>query len=90
MTMECELAVKEVLPATRALLAAELSDMHMTQDEIAEKLNLTQSAVSRYLKQSRGKKAAKFMKNPKVKKLIKSTAENLRKGKKFDFCSRST
>ncbi|NYZ79681.1 ArsR family transcriptional regulator, partial [Candidatus Micrarchaeota archaeon] len=83
--MECETAVRDVLPAVRSLLAEELSK-DMTQEQIADALDLTQPAVSRYLKQSRGILARELMKKKGVKELIKRTAESIRKGRKVEFC----
>ncbi len=85
--MQCETAVREILPAVRSLLAVELKALGLRQEEIAEKLELTQPAVSRYLKQARGKKAKEFLKNKRIMRMIKKTAANLKKGKEFDFCS---
>ncbi|MEM0372687.1 MAG: ArsR family transcriptional regulator [archaeon] len=84
--MQCEAAVKQILPAVRSLLAEELSK-EMTQEQIAEALNLTQPAVSRYLKQSRGVLARELLKKKGVKQLIKITAEKVKRGGRVEFCS---
>lgn len=83
--MQCETAVKETLPAVRALLAEELHGK-LTQDKIAEALETTQPAISRYLKQARGKKAQEMNKNPKIRKMIKLAAEHIINGDKMQFC----
>ncbi len=51
----CEVIVWYVIPTIRAELAKELVKMGMSQKEIAERLGITQSAVSQYIKDKRGK-----------------------------------
>ena len=49
MTLRCELFVKEMLPSIRKELSKILYDNYkMSQEEIADKLSITQSAVSQY------------------------------------------
>ncbi len=84
-TAYCEIAVKEILPSIRALLAKELSKKY-TQKQIAEVLGTTQPAISRYLKQARGKKAKELLKKPNTKRVIKAAAEKIIKGKKVNYC----
>ena len=56
MPLPCELAVRSVVPAIRALVARELSQVHqMKQEEIASLLDVTQSAISQYMRSERGK-----------------------------------
>jgi predicted transcriptional regulator len=51
----CEIAVKSVLPAIKALMAKELIEKHgLKQDEAAEILGISQSAVSKYTRKVRG------------------------------------
>jgi predicted transcriptional regulator len=51
----CEIAVKSVVPAVRALVAKELVEKHgMKQDEVAGILGISQSAVSKYTRKVRG------------------------------------
>jgi len=45
-----EIVVERFLPTARAMLSAELSDRGFTQAEIADRLGLTQAAVSKYLR----------------------------------------
>ena len=51
----CEVIVWYVIPTIRAELAKELVKMGMSQKEIAERLGITQTAVSQYIKDKRGK-----------------------------------
>lgn len=44
-----EIVVEDVLPTLRVLLAGELSERGFTQQEIADRLGVTQAAVSKYL-----------------------------------------
>ena len=54
--LPCELAVKAIIPALRAMLAKELTQTYtMKQQDIASALGLTQSAVSQYLRSVRGR-----------------------------------
>ncbi len=51
----CEIVVKSILPAIRSILVKDLMEKHeLTQMEIAERLGITQPAVSQYLKSARG------------------------------------
>ncbi len=55
MLTPCEVAVKTVSPAIRALLAKYLLDKHeLKQTQVADMLGITQSAVSKYSKNVRG------------------------------------
>lgn len=56
MIIPCEMAVKAIIPTVRAMVAKELSHSYrMRQDDIASVLGITQSAVSQYLNNIRGK-----------------------------------
>jgi predicted transcriptional regulator len=53
--MPCEVAVKSVVPAVKALMAQELVEKHgLKQDQVAEILGISQSAVSKYTCKVRG------------------------------------
>jgi predicted transcriptional regulator len=53
--MPCEVAVKSVVPAIKALIAQELVEKHgLKQDQVAEILGISQSAVSKYTRKVRG------------------------------------
>jgi len=53
--LPCEVAVKSVVPAVKALMAQELVEEHgMNQEQVAEILGISQSAVSKYFRKVRG------------------------------------
>lgn len=55
MPVPCEIAVKSVIPAVRAYVAKELTQTHkMKQNDVAELLGVTQTAVSKYIGKVRG------------------------------------
>lgn len=55
MIIPCEITVKSVVPAVKALIAKELVEKHgLKQDEVAELLGISQSAVSKYTRKVRG------------------------------------
>jgi predicted transcriptional regulator len=83
----CEVVVNEILPAVRSMLAKELKDSGMTQEQIAEALGITQASVSYYLRQARGKNVEMLEKSASLKK--KLTAERIKAKKAntaLDFC----
>lgn len=55
MIIPCEVAAKSVIPALRAMIARELMEGYgMKQELVAERLGVTQAAVSKYRHQVRG------------------------------------
>ena len=55
MQLPCEVGVKTVIPAIRALLAIKLVEQHgMNEKQTAMLLGLSQSAISRYKTKNRG------------------------------------
>src|SRR6059036_3652913 len=55
MIIPCEVAAKSVIPALRAMIARELiEDYGMKQELVAQRLGITQAAVSKYRHQVRG------------------------------------
>jgi len=56
MLMPCEIAVKSVIPAIRAYVAKELTQTHkMKQNDVANVLGITQTAISKYVRDVRGR-----------------------------------
>ena len=75
MRLPCEISVKFVLPTIRSILAYQLFHHYsLNQEEIAERLGVTQPAVSQYLKGIRGKKIQLVMKNKKIMEMIDELA----------------
>ena len=70
MLLPCEVGVQTVLPAIRALMARTILENHgMKEQQVAEVLGLSQSAISRYTTKNRGNLLA--VENvPEVKKNI--------------------
>lgn len=55
MIMPCEVAVRSVVPAIRALVAIELTYTYeLKQNDVAKLLGITQTAVSKYIHRVRG------------------------------------
>jgi predicted transcriptional regulator len=53
--LPCEVAVKSVVPAVKAMMAQQLVEQHgLKQDQVADILGISQSAVSKYSKKVRG------------------------------------
>jgi predicted transcriptional regulator len=53
--LPCEIAVKSVIPAIKAVIAKELVETYsLKQNQVAEILGISQSAVSKYTRQVRG------------------------------------
>lgn len=77
----CEVVVKEVLPAIRALLVKELVERHhLSQVEVARKLGITQPAVSQYLRTLRGAgREGALLKT--IKKHVRGLADDIARGK---------
>ena len=56
MKLPCEIAAKTVVPSIRALLAKELTETHgLKQKEAADLMGITQTAISKYTHQVRGR-----------------------------------
>ncbi len=80
MNLPCEIAVKSVVPAIRALLARELVENHnLKQTEAAELLAITQTAVSKYAHHVRGSMLP-IEKEDEVRMRIVDTAASLANG----------
>ena len=82
MNPACEIVVTKVLPVIRANLAKSLIQEHgFTQQNAAKTLNITQPAISQYLKELRGQSPA-FDSDKKLKSMVSSMASDLA-GKKL-------
>jgi len=72
----CELVVRYVLPAFRSLVARELAENHhLSQMVVAERLGITQAAVSYYLDSKRGARTTKQLESvPSIRKVAEGIA----------------
>ncbi len=77
MSMPCEVAVKSVVPAIRASLAKELIQTHnLKQNDVANLLGITQTAVSKYTRNVRGR-VIEIEEVKEVRHMITETAKTL-------------
>jgi predicted transcriptional regulator len=68
--LPCEVSVKTVLPAIKALMARDIVENHgLKEKQVAEILGLSQSAISRYKTKDRGNIII-LENEPEVRKLI--------------------
>ncbi len=85
----CEVMVKNIFPAIRALLAEELMvTLNHTQNETARLMGVTQPAISQYRRELRGRKVAILKDNSSVCDLIGASASMLARrtdSRKHDF-----
>jgi predicted transcriptional regulator len=86
MKPSCEVVAKYILPVFRAMVAKELMSKHsISQNDVAEKLGITQAAVSQYLNSKRGSlMASELEKMPDVQKTISRVVKNLAESKDSD------
>lgn len=81
MKLFCEGFVREILPAVRSLIANELIETHkLTQMDVANKMGLTQGAVSQYARSIRGMKTQKIIRDEIIYSEIKIFSEMLVNG----------
>jgi predicted transcriptional regulator len=77
MPVPCEFAVRAVIPALRALIARELYGLHhLNQTQIGSLLHVTQSAVSQYIRGSRGR-AIDIEDHPDISALVQTITSDL-------------
>ncbi|MBI4174155.1 MAG: ArsR family transcriptional regulator [Candidatus Aenigmarchaeota archaeon] len=75
----CEVVVQDILPTLRAAIAKELiASYDLNQGEVAKLLDVSQPAVSQYLRQLRGKH--NFLENAAVQEDIKELGARLHGG----------
>ncbi len=74
----CEIVSQELLPALRALIAKRLIEKYeLTQENAARKLGLTQSAISQYKREIRGKKVKILEKDEIVDRKIEEFVDRI-------------
>ena len=96
MKFNCQFAVNNILPAYRSIIAKQLYTKHgLNQEQIANKLKLTQPAVSNYITSKRATKNGTTLGDDfiLINSLACETADKLAKGKinadkmKNDLCN---
>jgi predicted transcriptional regulator len=80
MVLPCEVAVKSVIPAIRSAIARELTQSYgLKQKDVAQLLGITQTAVSKYTKHTRGA-VLEVEKVTDTQIVLKETSESLANG----------
>jgi predicted fused transcriptional regulator/phosphomethylpyrimidine kinase/predicted transcriptional regulator len=79
-----EIVVERFLPTARAMLATELSEHEFTQQEIADRLGVTQAAVSTYLK-GNGTLEERFHEDNRMQETMARIAEGFAAGTLDDY-----
>ncbi len=75
--MKCEKFVNDYLPAIRAIISNKLIHFGLTQQEVADKLYLSQGGIALYKKWVRGKKVKEMGEKLKVKEKIEELARKI-------------
>ena len=79
MKLFAEIVAVSLLPGVRAMLALELTGKHsLTQAKAAEKLGLTQAAISQYRREIRGYNVSILKKDEHIMTEIRKLAESLK------------
>ncbi len=77
----CEVIALEMLPAVRAMIARKLVvNYGLSQKQAAEKLGVSQPAISQYKRDLRGFKTGIFKENPKLLEDVNSLAKRIASG----------
>ena len=78
-----EIMAQDVLPTVRSMIAKKLLENGFSQQDIANKLGITQPAISQYKRGSRGSKTDVLTK-PKIVEAVNSMARRIGSGE-IDF-----
>jgi predicted fused transcriptional regulator/phosphomethylpyrimidine kinase/predicted transcriptional regulator len=73
-----EIVVERFLPTVRAMLATELDERGLTQEEIADHLGVSQAAVSQYLRETDVEK--RFAEDERLQRTVETIAEGFASG----------
>lgn len=77
----CELMAVEVLPTVRALIARRLVENHgFSQQQAADRLGMTQPAISQYKRELRGYKTSIITNDQNLQKIIDSITKRIAAG----------
>ncbi|HKM59432.1 MAG TPA: antitoxin Xre-like helix-turn-helix domain-containing protein [Candidatus Bathyarchaeia archaeon] len=78
MILPCEVGVKTVLPSVKAIMAREIvTNRGLNEQQTAELLGLSQSAVSRYINKERGNKLLNLENSTEILALINQMVATL-------------
>ncbi len=82
MKIFCQTLFNSSIPApVKSIVTKELIETYgLTQEQVAEKLGITQPAVSQYLNGVRGKKVNEILSNPKLSEWVKRLAAEIASG----------
>ncbi|AOV95292.1 hypothetical protein AQV86_05240 [Nanohaloarchaea archaeon SG9] len=86
MRFESEVVSEELLPAIRSIMASQLKQEYgLKQKEIADKIDITQPAVSQYLSGNRAnqKIVDKMKDDPQIEIIIRDAVSNAAKDQEF-------
>jgi predicted transcriptional regulator len=75
-----DMMVQEVLPSVRALMARKLLEHGFSQKQVAEKLGLTQPAISQYKRNLRGLRKDLIEEKPKLGGMVDELARKIASG----------
>ena len=82
----CETVAKEIIPAVRSMVAKELVERHkLTQKQAADKLGISQAAVSQYSRNLRGSKIDLLENDEFIKNEVELIANQLISEESPDF-----
>lgn len=83
----CETVVKKSLPILRSLIIKDLIEKYdFSQVEVANKLGMTQAAISQHVSSKRGiKKSTKLEMSSELKKMARQISKDIAKNKQSDF-----
>lgn len=77
MVTPCEIAVKSLIPSIRAYIAKELTQTHeMKQEDAAKLLGITQTAISKYVRDVRGQ-VIKVHQTPEIREMMYEIASRV-------------
>ncbi len=86
MRFESEVVSEELLPAIRSMMASQLKQEYgLKQEEIADKIDITQPAVSQYLSGNRAnqKIVDKMKEDPQIEIILRDAVGKAAKDKEF-------
>jgi predicted transcriptional regulator len=75
-----EIMAQDILPSFRAIVAKRLIESGFSQKQIADRLGLSQPAISQYKRDLRGKRNDVFSENPRLHEEINTIAGRVASG----------